>query len=207
MKHVSLILVFFCLTELSPGEILVEEDFEDGSLSARGWTDIAKWGLDRSLSIAGTPEVKPISGRNCLKIRYAEGDTGGWMHIRFPKEVREVYCRYYRLFPADWEWPKGYGPHDSIVFAGSYGVPTDTDLSIYLDFWKTGETFVRGATPGKSGGTVGIAKCCGSMAVWPTGCLTMSVGQILSSRTSGIVSSTTASSPSRARPTVNLNCG
>ena len=98
MKYVSLILVFFCLTELSPGEILVEEDFKDGSLSARGWTDIAKWGRNHSLSIAGTPEVKPISGRKCLKIRYAEGDTGGWMHIRFPKEVREVYCRYYRLF-------------------------------------------------------------------------------------------------------------
>ncbi|MBC8217351.1 MAG: hypothetical protein H8E73_02695 [Planctomycetes bacterium] len=96
MKHASLILVLFCLPGLALGEILVQEDFEDESLSARDWTDIAKWGVNRSLSIAGTPEVKPISGRKCLKIRYAEGDTGGWMHIRFPKEVREVYCRYYR---------------------------------------------------------------------------------------------------------------
>jgi len=38
-----------------------------------------------------------------------------------PKAVSEVYCRYYRLFPQDWQWPKGYGPHDSILFAGSYG--------------------------------------------------------------------------------------
>jgi len=49
MKHVSLILVLFCLTGVSPGEILVKEDFEDEVLSARGWTDIAKWGADRSL--------------------------------------------------------------------------------------------------------------------------------------------------------------
>jgi hypothetical protein len=67
------------------------------------------------------------------------------MHARF-KEVPEVYVRYYRLFPAGWEWPKGYGPHDSIVFAGSYGAPTDTDLSVYLDFWKSADTYVRVAT-------------------------------------------------------------
>ena len=158
MKYISLIFVLFCLPELSPARVLVEEDFEDGLLAARGWTDIAKWGVDRSLSIVGMPEVKPISGRKCLKIRYAEGDTGGWMHIRFPKEVREVYCRYYRLFPADWEWPKGYGPHDSIVFAGSYGTPTDTDLSVYLDFWKTGETFVRGATARQKWGYGGYSQ-------------------------------------------------
>ena len=89
-----------------PGEILVQEDFEDADLEARGWSDIAKWGEDRSLSIAGEPEVKARTGKRCLKIRYAEGDTGGWMYILLKKRVPEIYIRYYRLFPENWEWPK-----------------------------------------------------------------------------------------------------
>ncbi|MFQ5808933.1 MAG: PKD domain-containing protein [Armatimonadota bacterium] len=138
-------------------EVLVAEDFEDGDLAARGWYDIAKWGPDRSLSIAGEPEVAASTGKRCLKIRYAEKDTGGWMHIDFP-DVPEVYVRYYRLFPEGWEWPKGYGPHDSIVFAGSYGVPTDTDLSVYLDFWKSADTYVRVATARQTWGYGGYAQ-------------------------------------------------
>ncbi len=146
MKYTTAVVVLSLLANVALAEVLVQEDFEDDRLAGRGWYDIAKWGEDRSLSIAGEPEVKPAAGKGCLKIRYTEGDTGGWMHVGLPKQVPEVYCRYYRMFPAGWEWPKGYGPHDSIVFAGSYGSPTDTDLSIYLDFWKTGETFVRVAT-------------------------------------------------------------
>ena len=133
------------LAAVGSGDVLVREDFEDGELSRRGWSDIARWGSDQSLSIAGAPEVKANSGERCLKIRYTKGSTGGWMHTRF-KEAPEVYVRYYRLFPEGWEWPRGYGPHDSIVFAGSYGAPTDTDLSVYLDFWKSADTYVRVAT-------------------------------------------------------------
>jgi len=127
------------------GQVLLQEDFEDENLSARGWTDIARWGADQSLSIAGEPEVQAKTGRKCLKIRYAQGSTGGWMHHSF-KGAKEFYCRYYRLFPEGWEWPKGYGPHDTLVFAGKVGSPTDTDLSLYLDFWKTADTLVRVAT-------------------------------------------------------------
>ncbi|MGB2822626.1 MAG: PKD domain-containing protein, partial [Phycisphaerae bacterium] len=157
MTCVVPVVLFGLLAQQAAGEVLFREDFEDEQLGARGWYDIAKWGPDRSLSIAGEPEVKARTGNKCLKIRYAKGDTGGWMHARFRK-VREVYCRYYRLFPAGWEWPKGYGPHDSIVFAGSYGVPTDTDLSVYLDFWKTGETFVRVATARQEWGYGGYSQ-------------------------------------------------
>jgi hypothetical protein len=155
------------LASAAAAEVLVREDFEDDRLQERGWYDVAKWGPERSLSIAGEPEVKARTGKRCLKIRYAKGDTGGWMHVRFPKQVPEVYCRYYRLFPAGWEWPKGYGPHDSIVFAGSYGVPTDTDLSVYLDFWKTAETFVRVATARQKwgyGGYGDVLRKCGGVA-------------------------------------------
>ena len=138
-------------------EVLVSEDFENGDLAARGWYDIAKWGPDKSLSIAEAPDVQARTGERCLKIRYAERDTGGWMHIDF-RAVPEVYVRYYRLFPEGWEWPRGYGPHDSIVFAGSYGVPTDTDLSVYLDFWKSAETYVRVATARQKWGYGGYAE-------------------------------------------------
>ena len=158
MKHTAAIIFVTLLASAAQGEILVREDFEDGHLKDRGWFDLAKWGEEKSLSIAGEPEVKPKTGTRCLKIRYAEGDTGGWMHTRLKRETPEVYVRYYRLFPEGWEWPKGYGPHDTIVVAGSYGVPTDTDLSVYLDFWKTGDTFVRVATARQKWGYGGYSQ-------------------------------------------------
>jgi len=145
MNHTIVMILMMMQASATPVEILIKEDFEDAAPKSRGWYDIARWGSKKSLSIVGEPEVKPKTGKGCLKIRYAKGDTGGWMHIRF-KDVPEVYCRYYRLFPKGWEWPKGYGPHDTIVFAGSYGAPTDTDLSVYLDFWKSADTFIRVAT-------------------------------------------------------------
>lgn len=145
MKYFLLFLPLVLFTGSARAEILFREDFEDEDLAARGFTDIAKWGEGKSLSIAGLPEVEANTGQRCLKIRYAPGDTGGWMHRRF-QGVREIYCRYYRLFPESWEWPEGYGPHDTLLYAGRYNVPTDTDLSIYLDFWKTADTFVRVAT-------------------------------------------------------------
>lgn len=145
MQHVWRLLALVWLADPAGAAILFQEDFEDSNLAARGFTDIAKWGEGQSLSIAGPPEVQANTGLRCLKIRYAPADTGGWMHHLFPG-VREVYCRYYRLFPTNWEWPKGYGPHDTMLCAGRFNVPTDTDLSVYLDFWKTAETCVRVAT-------------------------------------------------------------
>ena len=106
MRTAFTILIITALVDVASAEVLVQEDFEDERLAERGWYDIAKWGLQKSLSIAAAPDVKAVSGKGCLKIRYAKGDTGGWMHVRFPKEVTEVYCRYYRLFPKGWEWPK-----------------------------------------------------------------------------------------------------
>jgi hypothetical protein len=145
MKQILILLALATLASPARRAILFQEDFEDENLAARGFIDIAKWGEGKSLSIAGPPEVKANTGQRCLKIRYAQGDTGGWLHRLF-KGVPEVYCRYYRLFPAGWEWPKGYGPHDTLLYAGRFNVPTDTDLSIYLDFWKSADTLVRVAT-------------------------------------------------------------
>ena len=137
--------------------VLFQEDFEDTNLEARGWYDIHGWGSDKDMFIAGPPEVKANTGQGCLRIRYQLGDTGGWLHIGLKTPVPEAYVRYYRMFPPGWEWPKGYGPHDTILFAGSYGSPTNTDLSVYLDFWKTADTYVRVATARQKWGYGGYA--------------------------------------------------
>jgi len=140
------------------GGVLFSEEFEDGDLAARGWYDVAKWGEERSLSIADAPEVRARTGARCLKIRYAKGDTGGWMHVRF-KGVPEVFVRYYRLFPEGWEWPQGYGPHDSIVFAGSYGgaanrTPFNVDPpdKVKPGEWHCVEYRARLSDPGRENG-------------------------------------------------------
>lgn len=73
-------------------------------------------------------------------------------------DVDEFYCRYYRYFPEGWEWPKDYGPHDTLVTAGQFMVPTNTDLSIYLDFWKSADTFVRVATARQKWGYGGYGR-------------------------------------------------
>lgn len=153
------ILGVMALVPLLRAEILLEEDFEDGNLKARGFYDLHGFGKGPGslLSVVGPEEVRANTGRRCLKIYYPKGSTGGWMHHDF-KGVREFYCRYYRLFPEGWEWPRGYGPHDTTVFAGSYGSPTDTDLTIYLDFWKSAETFVRVATARQKWGYGGYAE-------------------------------------------------
>lgn len=68
MKYTSLIFVLFCLTELSPGRVLVEEDFEDGLLGARGWTEISKNEADdlqtRLLSFCGLAVAAFNKSRN-----------------------------------------------------------------------------------------------------------------------------------------------
>ena len=151
MHRGALFVVGFLMAVLTVGgargEILLQEDFEDANFPARGYDDIKDKTPSRDvlLSIAGPPEVQPRTGQHCLKISYPLGSTGGWLHTNF-KNVPEFYCRYYRLFPEGWEWPQGYGPHDTTTFAGSHGAPTDTDLTIYLDFWKSAETYVRVAT-------------------------------------------------------------
>lgn len=145
MKRVVGLLLLLVLACPAWGEILLQEDFEDTKLAERGWWDIAQWGADKGLWIAGEPEVTPRTGKGCLRIHYTKGNTGGWAAHKIPA-VKEFYCRYYRLFPEGWEWPQGYGPHDSYVFAGYAGAPTNTDVTIYLDFWKSADTLVRVAT-------------------------------------------------------------
>jgi len=125
-------------------EIIFSDDFENSSkaeFQARGWYDIAGWGTSLS-----TTTAQARTGTRSLRLDYTTGSTGGWMHINSPQDEPVVYVRYYRFFPADWQWPAGYGPHDTYLFGGSYNLPTYNDLVIYGDLWRTGETKLRVAT-------------------------------------------------------------
>lgn len=127
-------------------ETIFQEDFETGDLKARGWIDLKDKAADGTviLGVVGAEEVKPVSGQGCLRIGYTVGSTGPWMHVQFPKEVREVYCRFYRLFPEGWRWPGGYGPHDTAVFAGPWhGAPTRAEFEILGDFDNNSNSFLR----------------------------------------------------------------
>ncbi len=146
------------------GEVLVKEDFEDSNLKHRGWYDIAKW--QKELFIT---DKYSKTGQKCLEIKYNVKSCGPWMHIKL-KPQEEVYVRYYRLFPNNWQWPTIMGPHDTTLFAGSYTVPTNTDLSVILDFDRNADTMIRIATAKqKVGGYWGslLRKLCGTYLKTP----------------------------------------
>jgi hypothetical protein len=88
----------------------------------------------------------PAAGKRCLQYNLKTGKqgSGGMFHLIPPSDT--IYFRYYRRFADNWQWPDGYGPHDAMIFGGAWTAPTDTDLSIYADFWMTGDTVVRIAT-------------------------------------------------------------
>lgn len=90
-----------------------------------------------------TDAVPAAAGKHSLQYNLKQGKqgSGGMFQLIKPSEV--VYFRYYRKFADNWQWPVGYGPHDAMIFGGAWTAPTDTDLSIYLDFWMTGDTVVR----------------------------------------------------------------
>ena len=127
-------------------EILVQEDFEDGNLAARGWFDIAGWGTELFHS---TTERR--NGSGSLEVRYRAGSTGPWMRHAFPGRDR-IYTRYYRKWAPNFLWNNDVGPHDTYIF-GMYGqqwfAPTQTYVTVYT------EAFYQSA-PAWQPGTIGI---------------------------------------------------
>lgn len=126
--------------------ILFQEDFEDGTLTARGWYDVAHWGEQLFISSAHAR-----SGTASLEVRYPPGTTGPWLRHQFPGQDR-VYTRYYRKWPASWTWPSEVGPHDSYLFATynqQWFTPTSTYLTVYT------EAGYAGAPQGQKG-TIGV---------------------------------------------------
>jgi hypothetical protein len=143
--------VLCCAVFLIPtgaaGRVLLEEDFEDGNLAARGWSDIARWGVELFISTS-----QSRSGSASLEVRYLLGSTGPWMRYAFPGQDR-VYSRYYRKWPANWQWPSKVGPHDTHLFA-MYGkqvfAPTDTYLTVST------ESGYQGLPGSQQQGTIGL---------------------------------------------------
>ncbi len=124
--------------------VLLYEGFEKPFKSVdwmkpNGWFDLTL-GPGQGAEIVTTD---PAAGTQCLQYNLKSGKqgSGGMFQLIKPSEV--VYFRYYRRFEKDWQWPEGYGPHDAMIFGGAWTAPTNTDLSIYLDFWMTGDTVVR----------------------------------------------------------------
>ncbi|MHC4403487.1 MAG: PKD domain-containing protein [Planctomycetota bacterium] len=142
------------------GEILLDQNFERADLRAGGWQDLKEYTQDkqRLLSVVFDDGVKPASGRGMLRLDYPKGSTGGWMKHPLKRHVDEVYCRYYRCFPPDWEWPKGYGPHDSAMFAGPWGPPTNATFEILVDFNNRFDTFMKISTTRQKWGYQGFGK-------------------------------------------------
>src|SRR6266508_2446807 len=116
------------LAALYPGDegmerdprVLFMDDFEGtpriaGWMKPGGWFDGVKFGPGLGMEI--TDRVPSAGGKRCLQYNLKSGkkSSGGMFRLFKPREC--VYLRYYRMFEKTWDWPKGYGPHDS----GLYG--------------------------------------------------------------------------------------
>lgn len=126
----ALLILSWGRAPVATAQILLQEDFDDGNLAARGWYDIVGWGNELFIS---TTESR--NGTASLEVRYLLGSTGPWMRHQFPGQDR-LYTRYYRKWPSTWIWPISFGPHDTYIFA-VYGerffTPTQTYLTVYTD--------------------------------------------------------------------------
>lgn len=144
MRLHAAIVVLSLLAGTASAEIIWKDDFEKSRPTGYN-------GGMRQKQLVMT-ETVAHSGKRCLEIQYVAGGTGPSLMLRLKKQVDTIYYRYYRMFPNEWKWPTGYGPHDTLVFAGKYQNPTTTDLSVYTDFWRTGKTFFRIASTNQERG-------------------------------------------------------
>lgn len=131
--------------------VLLLEDFEDEPTAVNwmqegGWFGGAGFGPGTGAQLT---EENPAAGRRCLQYVLKTGTKGvsGMFHRIKPQDT--VFIRTYRRFEENWEWPKGYGPHDVGVhgYLGEFSSPTGSDLHVLLDFWMTGDTILRIGTP------------------------------------------------------------
>lgn len=159
MRRLSWVLSLV-LASSAKGEVLLDQDFEQGDLRASGWRDAKEYTSDghKLLSVVFDDGVKPVSGAGMLRLDYPKGSTGGWMRCPLKRRVDEVYCRYYRCFPSGWEWPKGYGPHDSAMFAGPWGPPPNATFEILIDFNNRFDTFMKISTTRQKWGYRGFSR-------------------------------------------------
>jgi hypothetical protein len=125
--------------------VLLVEDFEDDPVVVEWMEDGGWFGLKYGPGLGSElVQTVPAAGERCLQYNLETGKRtsgGGMFHKIPPSNV--LYYRYYRRFEKDWVWPDGYGPHDAMMFGGEFQSPTHTELNVYCDFWKGGETIMR----------------------------------------------------------------
>lgn len=154
--HAGFLLLGFLLqqglAEKYPGDVglgkdpavLLFEDFEDDPktvpwMKEGGWFEITI-GPGREVEVT---DKTAAAGKRSLQFNLASGkkNSGRLFHLIEPD--RKIHLRYYRKFVKDWKWPQGYGPHDTMVFAGDYLSPYDNDLAVMVDFWQSADTIAR----------------------------------------------------------------
>ncbi|MHC4739896.1 MAG: heparinase II/III domain-containing protein [Planctomycetota bacterium] len=113
--------------------VIFAEGFEGGEIPTVGSGKTGGF-----YDLRGYPEQMHITGNEAavgehsLELVHPKGTVSPqWMHRRFAGE-NTVYVRFYRKYAQDWAWPPS-GAHDTYLFAGRYGSPAATDLTLYLD--------------------------------------------------------------------------
>ena len=138
--------ISFSVAASTGAQILFQEDFEDTSLSTRGWYDILRLGTEFLQST-----TERVNGNGSLEVRYGQGSTGPYMRHAVSPNQTQVYTRYYRKWAPNWLWPTVSGPHDTYLFSmqGQPLAPTDNWLTVYTDS-------LYYAAPAWQWGTIGL---------------------------------------------------
>ena len=131
--------------------VLLFEDFETQPklvswMKKGGWFGVKKIARGEGLELTGKIAA---AGKRSLRFNLKTGkkSAGGIMHLLKPS--RKLYFRYYRMFEKNWEWPRGYGPHDVGIYGwkGKFPGPAGCDLFFLVDFWMSADTMLRVGTP------------------------------------------------------------
>lgn len=127
----SLLFLIYGMINLTAGQILVEESFEDTRFGERGWYDNLNYTITSRYAVEGS---------HCLEIKFLTGSSlptaGGAMRILFP-ETEVVFVRYFRKFSSQWVGTGySYGPHEIYLLTNAdskWAGPAVTHLTIYIE--------------------------------------------------------------------------
>lgn len=112
--------------------VLIEEAFDDGAFSSRGWYDNVRHQISKSEHIPGSA--------GSLQFTFRAGETspttGGAMRRKFP-ESESVYLSYYVKYSSNWVGSgKSYHPHQFYFMSnmdGAYSGLAETYLTAYVE--------------------------------------------------------------------------
>ncbi|MBW2462280.1 MAG: hypothetical protein JRH11_11595 [Deltaproteobacteria bacterium] len=123
------VVLSFAFVGAAQAEVFVEEAFDDGALTDRGWYDSTSVDIVTDGCHAG----------GCLRYHFAVGDVTpsgrGAMRIQFP-ESQVVYLRYFARYSDNWEFRPSYGPHELYFLTNMdsrWIGPAETHLTVYVE--------------------------------------------------------------------------